>query len=616
MNWEVLSMKSKTSCYDPALAKSLLRRSWPMWLLFFLVLLALLPVGILRTDWAWGQERLDWYVLQCARDLATPLFVICVLVAMVQFHDLYFARSCGLLNSLPLSRAAVFWTLYLTGLLPMLLLEALTVLLTLLLTLGRTLSFLSLLQWFAVAAGVSVAGYGFASFCAMLTGNVLVLPLVYLVFNYLAIVLSSTINNLLHALLYGFSHFDPPLALYLSPIVCLDDMVTTMRPELFLRGLRFVLLYALAGLVFTLLARLLYQSRRMESAGDAVAIPRLKPVFVYCMSLGAGIVLSGMLLGDVIPLSEMSGRAAFLLTLLLVLLGAVLGWIAARMLLQKSFRVFRGGWKVWRGCALCCAVLALLCTALELDLTGYEKRVPELSEIRAVRLAGRRLEDPQNVAAAVGLHKSFIAHKADNDVGVRYYAAHAAEDAYIGQHVTVEYKLFDGSTLTRYYPLTSTRSQAENPGSDLSRFASLMNTPEAIGSVIPVLPVTAESISSASFDGHTEGTSWNYNLSTDQAVDFYETCLLPEIRAGIIGRFTLNALQAAEEQTESVSFHLALQVPRDEYPEYEAHSDEGVYIFIPTGTEFYQMCSFTLPADAVLCRAWIAENTPYGPYES
>ena len=59
MNWEVPTMKSKTSFFNSALAKNMLQRSWPAWLLFFLVLLMALPVRLLQTDWAWGQERLD-----------------------------------------------------------------------------------------------------------------------------------------------------------------------------------------------------------------------------------------------------------------------------------------------------------------------------------------------------------------------------------------------------------------------------------------------------------------------------------------------------------------------------------------------------------------------------
>ena len=43
------------------------------------------------------------------------------------------------------------------------------------------------------------------------------------------------------------------------------------------------------------LALLLYRRRALETAGDAVAVPWLRPVFKYFMALGGALALAGVL---------------------------------------------------------------------------------------------------------------------------------------------------------------------------------------------------------------------------------------------------------------------------------------------------------------------------------
>ena len=60
--------------------------------------------------------------------------------------------------------------------------------------------------------------YSFAVFCAMLTGSVAIMPLVYLVFNIVVPVVEYCIRVILEAMVYGF--FSNGVSLkFLSPIV-------------------------------------------------------------------------------------------------------------------------------------------------------------------------------------------------------------------------------------------------------------------------------------------------------------------------------------------------------------------------------------------------------------
>lgn len=50
--------------------------------------------------------------------------------------------------------------------------------------------------------------------------------------------------------------------------------------------------WAVAGIVFAALALLVFRRREMERSGDVIAVKPLRPVFLYCFTIGCAIVLS------------------------------------------------------------------------------------------------------------------------------------------------------------------------------------------------------------------------------------------------------------------------------------------------------------------------------------
>ena len=63
---------------------------------------------------------------------------------------------------------------------------------------------MNLLIWLLTAVLSSLAFYGVAVFCAMLTGSLFILPLVYAVLSFAAWVAESCLHEILGALIYGF----------------------------------------------------------------------------------------------------------------------------------------------------------------------------------------------------------------------------------------------------------------------------------------------------------------------------------------------------------------------------------------------------------------------------
>lgn len=607
-------MKSRASCFNMALARNMLRRRWPFWLGVFALLFLLLPMQLINAVRLGEGGALDTAVLADLEMLPPLAFALCILTVMLQFAFLYSSRSCGLVNSLPLRRTAVFCTAYLVGLVPLLLLELLVTLLTLALAPLCGVRAGTLFVWLGAAVCCTLCFYGLASFCAMLTGNILVLPAVYTVLNFVSAVFWGCITVLRETLVYGFSESFEQLFTYLCPLPALIQALSWQRwsgavaPSLILPAV-----YALAGLALSALALRLYQRRRMETATDTVAIACLKPVFLYCMALGTALLLPWALT-EILNTPLGYGRAAFFSVLALLLLGAALGWAAGKMILEKTVRLSGGRWK---GLLLVCLALALLCCALEFDLTGFETRVPEAEEVESVAFTygGTVLREEENIDAALELHRSLIAHKSEFD---RAESPLEGGERQISSMVYLRYTLRNGSVLSRRYLIRGTLSELDDPASPVARYAALMNAPEALESqTVFTLPVRAEDISDAYLAVNTGGYH-HYTLTQEQAADFYENALLPDLHDGKIARFSYGVGEVPYADTE---FYLSVTVPAADYPGFDGRGVQRVYMSEgPTWSEpqtvLWESKWYQLPMDAERCLTWIRENTGLEPQPS
>ena len=247
-------MKSSRLSFNTAIARNTLRRCWPLWAAYLGFLLVTFPLPLL-SEIRTARERSG--LLYACRDVIGNMAVfqalagmaVAVLTVMLLFGYLYNGRGNTLMNSLPVRRESLFLTLYLTGLIPMLLCELLVMGLTMLMTAAYDIGTVWFLRWFACAALGLLAFYGFALFCAMLTGNVLVLPAVYVVLNFTVIGFETCIRELLSNLIFGMTPGKMRLS-FLSPPAKLnqDLKVVTGYPETVrLEGLETVAAYAAAG---------------------------------------------------------------------------------------------------------------------------------------------------------------------------------------------------------------------------------------------------------------------------------------------------------------------------------------------------------------------------------
>ena len=509
-------MRSKTSFFNRTLCLSAVRRFWPLWAAYLGIWFLSLPLPLYHSGPAQGMTQtqflLQVYNLAHIEGLILGA-IFSVFAAMAVWSFLYNARSASGMGSLPVRREGQFFSALLAGFLPLAAVNLLIALLTLppALTAGCGVRVLG--EFFAVTTLMDLFFFGFATLCAQLTGHILVLPAVYGVLNFVSVAVEYLVRTVLGGFVYGMpesfsGNFStlwlcPPLALgsqagaevLYAPTPQYADAVYYEPASVSFTGWWVLLLYALVGLVCMALALLLFRRRRMETAGDVVAVGFLRPVFRWCMALGCGLVLAS-LMEFIVYSVDTRDAAAFRILLVFFLIGAFIGWFAGEMLIKKSFRVFKT--RAWAGFGVCCAVILVLMLGMRFDLFGYERRVPKAERIEAASVysngSSALLRTEENLEKLTDLHRAIVA---DRDLNWRI----VWDGRYGGRigvvNCRIIYFLKNGRTVTRYYDLAYDCDDPERIG-EAAALQELLNAKESVVSRnIPDWPVTRETITYA-----------------------------------------------------------------------------------------------------------------------
>ena len=474
MNWEVWTMTSKTSCFNSGLMRRSLLKGAPLWGLWLLFWLLLLPVYLLtRQDL--GSFELTRYLYNCLAVAGTfGAFFYGLAVAWLQFAWLYRTRSAYHYASLPIRRETQFVSRFLAGLLFHLGPALVVTLLTMAAGAAKGENVVvPALIFLACSTLMFLFYYGLAVFCAHLTGHVAAMPVLYLIANFLAPVLEYVLLLVADALIFGLFANQHLWPLWLSPLYyCLNRNVFSMEwlnrggvtIGYVFTGWKPVLLFGAAGLVLAILAFLLFRRRRMESAGDVIAVGWLKPVFRYSVTLCCGLTL-----GMIIATSILNSSQIHFGTLLLcILLAAILGFLAAEMLLEKTIRVFCKKNFLRLGGAL--AAMTLLLLACRYDVFGYSRYVPQADGVASVSLDGRQPVDNSTIIEkTIALHQEIVNHR---------HELENTPDS--GLHYRITYYLRDGGRVERYYRLPVGDHSDPDPSSLGYRMEVLKNDPTVL----------------------------------------------------------------------------------------------------------------------------------------
>lgn len=481
-------MKSKISFFNKTAFKKDVTRFAPIWILYTVCMI----LGVVMLF----QDSVNGYIFQrslCSLPQSMNVINFCyaVIVAQLLFGDLYSSRMCNALHALPLRRECWFGTHVAAGLSFSLVPTLIGMLLAALLNAlgdstmpgGWQLPWLNLL-----AMNLQYLFYfGLAVLCAMLVGNRLAQGLVYGIVNFTSVILYWLVDTLITPLYYGLQTDQEPFlrlapVVYGSEVAYMDmEYLYDDTPEEHIIGAQFtvesegwiyIAICAALGIAFLVAALLLYRRRRLEAAGDFMAVRYLEPVFMVAFPLISGGVMY-FFTNDMLG----AGGVVFLIA------GFVIGYIAGRMLLERTIRVFSK--KNLLGFFALAAAFTAAFFLMRSDPLGWVEWIPEAEEISQVEVCtgyyyyddyyadsnrSVTLQTPEEIRQALRVHEIGLADRSvmeraaeQNDyekaaevepgesetADVRWEARDG--DYLSPEGIILKYQMKDGSTRLRKY---------------------------------------------------------------------------------------------------------------------------------------------------------------------
>ena len=497
MSWEVRTMPSVRSYFNKSLFRGTLGRTWPLWAAYTLAWVLIMPVWLFtmlsRYHIGYSRVTVSYDTLQMSINAgiaAAALSGICF--AMAMFSYLSNARATYGMHTMPIRREGLFLTNYLAGLYAQMATLVITFALAALVTACHgVFDFYAIDMGFTICFLLVVFFYSFGVLCMVCAGQILAGAAFYGIFNFLFIAMEALVQTFAGNFLYGYVSQSNFGTTFLSPLFRLYSSLGASKiyPPTIDGGVqwdaeaigvevmnfRYVVLYALTGIVFAVIALLLYRKRKSEATGSTVAVTWLRPVFKYGVALCSAFSFGQLLSYFVFELTESNYETGALVgTIACMVFAGLLGDYAAEMLLKKSFRVFKSAWK---GALATAVVLVLIGVSFPLDLTGYQTYVPEQSEIGHAQVGFYTggnvndwfdINDAESIALLRDAHYACILDKPRQTAVSRYEPIEHYCNFY------VDYFLTDGTQVSRRYNMSfdpAMLSDPSSPESALTAFA-------------------------------------------------------------------------------------------------------------------------------------------------
>lgn len=505
--------------FNFTLLKKNLTRFWPLWALYTAALFLSLGMPLINLESvvlskssvpmgaalnSLGESALQaymvekyLYVIREAMGAAVLMGAVYgCLLAMAFFSYLMNRRSVGMIHALPIRREGLFFTNWISGALFTAGPSLLIFLAALLAEAGKgAVGLEELLLWLLVNVSVTLFFFDFALCCAMFTGQILALPVFYLILNGLVAGMYFLFGMALEILFIGYgggripAWFQPALE-WFTPTVYLTERVTawntvelpdgTVRDSLMSGALEGSAYAILAGAALLLIAFWVYRARQMERAEDLVTVSWVRPIFRY----GVG-VCTGFALGTLLYEYFIHGGAVGYIVL--VTLCAVAGGFAGQMFLRKTLRVLRSGWKGSLTLGVC--MLLFLCS-IRMDVGGFQTRVPQAEDVAEIYLSGINsqpsdganwtsvtLREPELIGQAIGLHRSLVGELDKLEKADRGTWEYGYDDSSV--NLRLDYSMKDGSEVERRYDVIPiSRADLDDPDSFAARLLAFLEEPE------------------------------------------------------------------------------------------------------------------------------------------
>ena len=544
-------MPSERTFFNKAVYKRALSRFWIIGAAYAVVLcfLTLMCGQYFNSEFKEMSEYVSYSILSnLTRREILAAAAAAVVMAVAVYGWMFRKTSAAYISALPVMREALLISSLLAGL-TLLILPCIIAMLVSLLLYGGAGSPCTpyLLCSAAAAALMNIAFFGLASFCTVFTGNAAVLPALYVIALYGFVGIEVVTRYIAEFLLFGVRGTGWELAI-LSPLYYFSNNYVGSYSY----AIPLTAIYAAAGVILAGLAVIFFRHRRMEAAGEVVAVPVLRPIFRWGLAAVGALGMALLILKTVFNVGSYAAgndgtpaNVAFLL--LAMLFGAAVGWFSADALMRKTLRVFD---RRWKGLGVFCALLCALVVVTELDVFGVERYQPDVDEIGYATVFGwggyneTRIIQPENIEALLSLQKDIIANKKayENQNGINTFPLRIDYYGTDGKLLARRVYIYAADKFPSYVtggdPTIGFPAENDVISRNIRQYEELLNSRELMeGRALFPCDRSETAVFSASIQWYVSNspTQLGLTLTTDEFWELYDTCIVPDLRDGNIG---------------------------------------------------------------------------------
>ncbi len=404
-----------TRLFNKALICNNLKRFWWVSLLYTIGLFLLSPLLVLTNM---GNEYVTTIEFDNIFDgTICFLFIVPVFLAVIVFRYMQNPKSMVTVHAMPYNRLDLYVNNIISGLIllvvPILLNTALLSYIELFVTNGILFEAGIIMKYLWISLLVSITLFSITVAVGMVTGSSIAQIIFTYIINFLPAGIIVILNFLLNGIIYGFTGVSEE---GVAELAKLSPIVQTI----FLRSRDSLNEFLIPDIVLVVLALtigyFIYKYRNLEDAGEVISGKFVKPIFKY------GVTICVMLVGVIYVkgIFEIENP-----NFLVYILFALLGYVAAEMLLRKSFKILNS----YKGFVGFVGAFAIVVACVHFDIFGYESFVPKAQDIECFTLGSSKsnidiyryngdktgvLTSDENIERIVNLSKDIVANKEKN----------------------------------------------------------------------------------------------------------------------------------------------------------------------------------------------------------
>lgn len=464
-------MKFRTSFFNAAVFRKDITRFAPAWVLYLVGGLLIMLTALMGRD----SSVAAYALAQTMGPFAVINICYALLNGQLLFGDLFQSKLCYAQHAMPLRRECWFITHVAAGIF----FSVVPNLIGVVCLLPTLQEFWYVgLYWLLAMTLHYLFFFAVAAFSALCTGSRFAMAAVYLLVNFISMLATWFVTTVYQPLMFGIRVDSAPFMLW-CPVVklCTVSFLEFQRKpfiptlghyeeEYLFKGFvggswEYLAIVAAVGVVFLVIALLVYRRRALEGAGDFITARPLAPVFslVYTLAMGAAFYLVGQIMGGVEDV--------------FFFIGLSIGYYTGQMLLQRTIRVFR--LKTLAKFVLLLGLVIGSMVAVWLDPLGITRYVPEKEQIAWVDLDtpysyaahSQKFASEEEIQAVQELHRQILRENRIVDENAYHY------DSGKSLLVYLTYTLKNGQEVRRYY-------NVEIDGKAWNMLRPLMSRPEEV----------------------------------------------------------------------------------------------------------------------------------------